>query len=387
ERLDVTTNKLEFSRIEAVGASFNRLRRATTSYAEASATAFTELQAGFNNFRADFLGGLATLVQYSGSLYADTTKPLAVLLEVTGRVVNILLRAAGAVVKFASAFSIFPAVARFAQAVGEKIKEVLEVLEEGVSKADEFANAVYNALTPDYWTGAIEGGKNLNQQILATAQTLGLTIVSAGAAKAAMELAGIQPGRAFRALAAMIRLPELSFRGLATAAISAFRTLTVGITQTLINYTAAAIKIIAVNAQMGVAAIIKWITPSLSGMISYVTGIRAVEVATRIMAVRMAASWVIASAGLALIPILAVAVYENFDRLSSYFASFASNVAKLSRLREQPTPPRPWQGPSGTPSRVSCRTLEALSARLFGRLSRSLRASSRPRKLTRQGPR
>lgn len=333
ERLDVTTSTLDFTRIEEMGKSFSRLRRATASYGEASLASYTELQAGFNNFKADVIGGLASLVQNSGSLYADFTKPIAVVLEVFGRIINVILRAAAVVVKLASAFSPFPTIARFAQALGEQLKELVEPLEEAVSAADAFAQSMYAAMTPDYWTGATEGGKTLTQQLIDTTKALGIMIVSAGVAQAAMTGLGIQPGAAFAKLLGSITITKaglLSFAKSAVAtALSSLKLLVVGLYQTSVNFVAAGTKMIATSVAIGVQTVVAWVAPSLAAMASYVTGINATAIAARIASIGMAASWVIATAGIALIPIAIAAVYQNFDQLVSFFSDFTGNVAKL----------------------------------------------------------
>lgn len=328
ERLDVTTSSLDFSRLENMAQSFARLNRATTSYREASLAAFSELQAGFNNFRADVVGGLATVAASTSSLAADATKPLAVLFEVFGRIINIILRFVAVGVKIGAAFSSYPAFARFAQALGEKIKEVLEVVEELVGAADKAASALYSALTPDYWTGAEEGGKSLNQQLIDTTVNLGLTVVAAGVAQAAMTAAGIAPGAAFARLAAYIQLPNLSLRALGAAALSTLKFLTVGALQTAVNWVAAGTTIIAQNIAMGVSTLVGWVTPSLVAMVAYVTGMNTTAAASVVASATMAASWVVATAGLALIPLALIAIYQNFDKLMDFFSEF-SNVGKL----------------------------------------------------------
>ena len=333
ERLDVTTSSLDFTRIEEMNKSFERLKRATTSYSEAALASYTELQAGFNNFKADVIGGLATLVQNSGSLYADFTKPIAVVLEVFGRIINVILRAAGVVVKLVSAFSPFPTIARFAQALGEKIKEMIEPLEEAVSAADAFVQSLYAAMTPDYWTGATEGGKTLTQQLIDTTKALGIMIVSAGVAQAAMAGLGYKPGAALMKLLGSITITKaglLSFaRTAVSATLSGLKLLVVGLYQTSVNFVAAGTRIIATSIAIGLQTVGAWVLPSLAAMASYVTGINATAIATRIAAIGMAASWVIATAGIALIPIAIAAVYQNFDQLVAFFSDFTGNVSKL----------------------------------------------------------
>ena len=333
ERLDVTTSSLDFSRIEEMNNSFSRLKRATASYGEASLASYTELQAGFNNFKADVIGGLASLVQNSGSLYADFTKPLAVVLEVFGRIINIILRTAAVVVKLVSAFSPFPTVARFAQALGEKLKELLEPVEELVGEVDALVQAFYAAMTPDYWTGATEGGKSLTKQLVQTTQALGVMILSAGVAQAAMTGLGYKPGAALLRLLGSITITKAGLLSFARTAVSAtlagLRLLVVGIYQASVNFVAAGTRIAATAIATGAKTVGAWIIPSISAMASYVTGVNATAIASRLAAVNIAASWVIATAGLALIGVALVAVYENFDNLKSYFSNFTSNVTKL----------------------------------------------------------
>jgi hypothetical protein len=334
ERLDVQTSTLDFSRIEGMASSFNRVRMATKAYAEASLTAYTELQAGFNNFRADVVGGLASLVQNSGSLYADFTKPIAVVLEVFGRIINIILRAAAVVVRLTAAFAPFPTIARFAQAVGEGIKTfLLKPLEDCVTAADKVATALYEALTPDYWSGGAEGAKSLTSQIIETSKSMGIMILTAGAAQAAMTAMGLQPGAAMMRLLGSIRITQAGLLGFAKSAISAalggLKALTIGLYQTSVNFVAAGIKIAATSIALGVQTVAGWITPSLAGMIAYATGMNATAIAARIAAIGMAASWAIATLGLSLIVTGIVAVYQNFDKLSAFFADFSNNASKL----------------------------------------------------------
>ena len=334
ERLDVQTSSLDFSRVEGMASSFNRLRMATKAYGEASLTAYTELQAGFNNFRADVLGGLASLVQNSGSLYADFTKPIAVVLEVFGRIINIILRTAAVVVRVVAAFAPFPTIARFAQAVGEGIKTfLLKPLEDVVTAADKVATALYEAMTPDYWSGGADGAKTLTQQIKDTSIAMGGMILAAGAAQAAMTAMGLQPGAALMRLLGSIKITQAGLLGfLRTAlmvALSGLKTLTIGLYQTSVNFVAAGIKIAATSIALGVQTVVGWIAPSLAGMIAYTTGMNATAIAARIAAIGMAASWAIATLGLSLIATAIVAVYNNFDKLSDFFADFSNNAAKL----------------------------------------------------------
>lgn len=350
ERLDVTTNNLEFGRAEALATAFSRASRGAASFAEAGMTAFLELQIAFSNFAGDFFGGLATFYQNSGSIWADASEPMAQIIEIMGRLLNITFRLAGALMRLVGTISDFPAAARFITLVGEAAKYALEYLEDLADAANTFAQVAYDAFVPKYFRGIGADVRSLSEALKEAAinfaiavalsialSAVGLDIVLAAVAAAAwnatwaviqfassLTFAGV-----LRALTVWFSAMTTSLVTLAATAVRATAQLVVSILTGDLAAVRSAARIVAAFASIGAAAVYHLATSGVSAIQAYAISVWNVERSVRIASLKMAASWVIATAGFALISIAALAAYENWDKVTGFFENFSQNLAQL----------------------------------------------------------
>lgn len=350
ERLDVTTGSLEFSRAEALSTAFNRATRGVASFGEAGFTAFLELQTAFSNFTADFFGGLATFYQNSGSIWADASEPIAQLIEIFGRLLNISFRLAGAFMRLIGAISDFPAAARFITLIGEAAKYALTNLEELANAANTFAQVTYDSFVPKYFQGIGTDIRSLSEALKEAAinfaiavgisialSAIGLDVVFAAIAAYAYAAAvAVGTFLSSLTLAGVMRGFVLFLRGMSTslvtlAANAVVATARVIAQMIMLDFSFARTAIGAVRSFAAIAGAILYnlVVTGGASLIAFAISVWEVEASVRLASLGMAASWVIATAGLALLGIAAIAAYQHFDDLMAFFDDFSGNMANL----------------------------------------------------------
>ena len=314
-RLGTVLSQTDFKMFEGVDQSFDRLKNASSNLAATMLVSFAPLQTGWNNLMAELKGGLVAAFGPVRSLMAAVTVPFQVFMEVLGRVANIMLRMIGVVAKFFVALSNAPSIAAAFTAFGDVIKGLLSYLERAVSYAEMVADAFSAELTP-----AIDKSASMMEKLVFAVTVFGTTVASAGVASAIMTTFGVSSSGALLKLAAGMK--AVNFAAWGGAILKALKLMTVGVAQTAAAY-------ISSFTVMAVTTISGFVTPVLAGLATYITGVSGAAAATQVASVAMAASWIIATAGLAAIVIAIVAVYQNFDKLKAYFSDFSNNVSKL----------------------------------------------------------
>jgi hypothetical protein len=323
-RLGTTLGDIEFKAFDDVGKSFNRVREASKNLSQALLLPLVPIQTGWNNFIADIKGGLTSAFAPIAGLMAAAVTPLQVLLEVVGRLANLMLRLFGAVVKVIAGFTQANTLAGPWKVLGSAIMDVIGLIEQGVAFVEEMAVAIFGELTPavDGLMKPAERFSDWLEKIGAFAKYFTIIVVSAGVAQAALASMGTAGSISLGKLAAASGITSLSFSGMASAAVAAFKFVTIGVTQMSINY-------VARMTQMTVATISGWIAPFLAGVASFVTGTTIASTAATVSGFAIAAAWVVATLGIAAIVVGIVALIQNFDSLYDYFSNFSDNVGRL----------------------------------------------------------
>jgi hypothetical protein len=314
-RLGTVTSKIDFSMFENVDQSFDRMKQATGNLTQAMLVALAPLQAGWNNLMADLKGGLVAAIGPIRTLMAAATVPLQVFMEVTGRLLNILLRAVGVVVKFFTAMTDAASVGPAWSALGDLIKTALSYLEQAVAMAEAVADAFFSEMVP-----SINSAASSFDKLVFVVQTFATVILSAGIASAIMQSFGIQAGAAFVRFAAGLR--AINVAAVFGKIIGFLRLLTVDVTATAVRWVAS-------TTLMGVSSIANFLTPFISSVMAAVTGNSILAVSATATGYAMAAAWIIGTLGLAAIVVAGIAVYQNFSKLYDFFADFGNNIGSL----------------------------------------------------------
>jgi hypothetical protein len=356
ERLDVTTNNLEFARAEELANSFSRMSRGIASFGEAGLTGFIELQTAFNNFAADFFGGLATLSQNMGSIFADASEPLAQVIEILGRVLNIVFRLAGAFARLVGAASDFPAAARLVTLIGESIKQALVPIEKLVDGFSTFAQITYDQFVPQYFKQTGENVQTLSEALAEAATNF---VISTGVAVAlfsamqslnpSMEILKkqlIDNAKYAYDFVKKLKLADVTSI-ISKVVVGAIKFMSVSLVQLATDATIASISFIrsmivmdkaAIKASLStVASMLKiaavtvfaFAASPVVAMKMFVVTIWNAAMQVSAASLAMAASWVIATAGLALLLIAAAEIYQNFDKITAWFGNWQENLANL----------------------------------------------------------
>jgi hypothetical protein len=155
-RLGGALSDLNFDRFTTLETSFDRLHAAAGNLGQALMLPFVEMQKAFNNATADIQGGLSAALTPVMGVLADMTKPLAVVIELVGRVIGIFLRLAGVVLTVVAGFLDFALIADLIEAVGEAFKYILSFVESAISVLEEIAQVISSFLRPAI-TGLSEG--------------------------------------------------------------------------------------------------------------------------------------------------------------------------------------------------------------------------------------
>jgi predicted RNA-binding protein associated with RNAse of E/G family len=148
ERLGGTVRTLDFERFQSLNTSFDRLRTASDNLSRALFLPFVRMQEAFNNAMADIKGGLTPVFSVLGSAIADATAPLAVMIEIVGRLIGIVARIAGAAARMIEAFLPLAAVAALAQGIRDGFMLAMEPIEKMVSVIEAVAQRFFSFLNP-----------------------------------------------------------------------------------------------------------------------------------------------------------------------------------------------------------------------------------------------
>lgn len=148
DRLGGSVAEIDFQRFLVLENSFDRLKQSSANLGRILLLPFVELQKAFNNIGADIRGGLAAAIGPLASLIADATKPLAVLVEIAGRVINIFLRIAGVAATLVSILSSVTGIADIFSGIQSGVNAALAPLESLVGLLQEVATAVSEYLRP-----------------------------------------------------------------------------------------------------------------------------------------------------------------------------------------------------------------------------------------------
>lgn len=315
KRLGLETSKVNFDRFMKAEESFDRVSAASKSLGTSMLAAFAPLQTGWNNLMAELLGGLAAAVGPMRTLFASATVPMQVMMEVIGRIANILLRAAGVVMTFASALAQATAIAPAWTALGSIIKDLLVPLESVVDYAQQISDAFSSQLNP-----TIEESASMLERLIFVVKTFTTVVVSAAVASAVMDTFNIKAGRALATFAA--GLLKLNVATVFGGIIKVIKLLTFDVVAFSVKWTAAMIK-------SGVSAIAGLLAPFMTTVLAVITGNSAMAVAATATGYAMAAAWIIGTLGIAAIIVAIIAVIQNFGTLYDFFADFGNNVGRL----------------------------------------------------------
>ena len=148
QRVGGALTKIDFQRFLVLETSFDRIKASSANLGQTLLIPFVELQKAFNNLTADLQGGLSVALTPIMGILADMTKPLAVVIELFGRVINIILRIAGAVGTIAAAFLDFAMIADLVTAVGDAFTYMLSYVESAVSLLEKIASVIASLLRP-----------------------------------------------------------------------------------------------------------------------------------------------------------------------------------------------------------------------------------------------
>ena len=148
DRLGGSISNVDFTRFISLEQSFDRLKAATSNLSTALITPFVPLQQALNNFWADIRGGATSALAPIATLLADATKPFAVLIEITGRFINILLRIVGVATTVAAGLQIFSSISAVFDGIGEAVMSSLAPIETMVAQLQAIANVIATRVGP-----------------------------------------------------------------------------------------------------------------------------------------------------------------------------------------------------------------------------------------------
>ena len=146
DRLGGSIAEVDFNRFKSVEQSFDRIGAASKNLGATLLVPFVELQTAFNNLGAEIRGGFTAAIAPIATLIADATKPFAVMIEVAGRVVNILLRMVGVATTLIAGFSGLSSIARIFQGIKDGIFTALAPVENLITALQSVADTVTNQL-------------------------------------------------------------------------------------------------------------------------------------------------------------------------------------------------------------------------------------------------
>jgi hypothetical protein len=318
-RLGTTLSGMNFKAFEDVDNAFDRAHEATANFIETTLASFAPFQASLQNAYADIVGGAASAFGGIQQLAAQPWQAaMSVVIEVTARVANILLRMIGILTKFAAAFTDAAAATPMYDAMKNGILSLLVPLERMLDIAEDVSRVFYTQLNP-----ALEEGANAIQTIVYIAQTFATLAVMGGIFGAL--------GVAFQ-----VDFFDVIWRGFGMLRrinwMSAFSTLWTVMRTLLVTSISSAQNFIAAWLVARYTFVYNFVTPYVTSAAAVIAANTGLSVSAMATGVSMAAAFVIATAGLALIGIAIYAVYENFGKLYEYFSNFGDNVGRLITL-------------------------------------------------------
>lgn len=128
-RLGGAIRKVDFGNILEMEKSFDRLKNANSALGRTLIVPFISLQGAFNNFSAELRGGLVAALAPLMTMLNDITKPIAVIIEAFGRMINVALRLIGIFTGVAAFFQVFASVAKIFEGIGQGFRAALAPLE------------------------------------------------------------------------------------------------------------------------------------------------------------------------------------------------------------------------------------------------------------------
>lgn len=181
QRLGGALTKIDFQRFLTLETSFDRIKAASANLGQTLLIPFVELQKAFNNISADLQGGLTAALTPIMGILADMTKPIAVVIELFGRVLNIILRLAGVVGTVVAGFLDFAMIADLVAAVGDAFTYMLSYVESAVSVLEKIASVIASLLRPSI--------TSLSESIYGFGKTFGEVVIGAIVSLALFNLA------------------------------------------------------------------------------------------------------------------------------------------------------------------------------------------------------
>jgi hypothetical protein len=315
KRLGGTLTQINFDKFLQLETSFDRLKASSSNLNQVLMIPFVEMQKAFNNATADIRGGLAAALQPVMTVLMDMTKPLAVIIEVTARVVNMMLRLVGAILKVAGAGLVFATIATLADMVGKVILDLFGYIEAVITAVEGGASVIATAMLP-----AVESFMYLGEVVV------GLIGIFTG------DIFGDTEGNANSTATAIIALGGAYF-----AATFSTQIFAIAMKSTAVQAVVSA----AATATAWVAAIAVGIIPVIAAGIiaigAYAASVIAAAATTAAAAVVMAISWLIALGPIGLI-ILGVAaigaglatLYALGGSIASFFTGFSDGSEKIN---------------------------------------------------------
>lgn len=334
ERFGSATSEIDLSRLQGLDKSFDRAASASASLSGTMLNGLVPIQTGWNNFLADLKGGFNKLLGPIATMMASSTVGFQVLFEVIGRGVNIVLRLAAVVAEVFVAMTNAPSLATGWQALGSAIMDVYAMIERILAVVERVAGAISSELTPSAKSlkdqvdisAPAASFADWGKKLLVAGKYLGIVVVSLGVTQAALAAFGATSSATSALVVARNLVMSLSFSGVMSAAVTAFKGITIGATGTAARYVAAMIT-------MTTATIAGFITPFIASVASFVTGSAVISTSATVTGFAVAAAWVIATLGIAALIVGIIALVQNFDKVYEYFANFGENAKDLFTLK------------------------------------------------------
>jgi len=148
KRLGGAVSSLDTKRLLDVENSFDRINAAGKILSGTLLITFVELQKAFNNFAADVKGGVSTALTPLTSMLADVSKPLAIIIEMVGRVINIFLRMVAVIIQVAAATQAFAAFAAIFEGIKSGFDAAMKPLEDFIAGAADLASGFAAFMRP-----------------------------------------------------------------------------------------------------------------------------------------------------------------------------------------------------------------------------------------------
>jgi len=148
ERLGGTIQDVDFKRLTDLDRSFRRVGTASKSLSQTMLIPFTRMQQAVNNLSADVSGGLSKALSAAGQALAEISTPVAVVVEIVGRMANIILRIVGIFAELATSLGLFSTVAAVFEGIRAGFETAMEPIEQMISAIESVARAINGFLGP-----------------------------------------------------------------------------------------------------------------------------------------------------------------------------------------------------------------------------------------------